>query len=321
MKPVLKKILVKTLTLSGLPFIFREYILKKKVTILVLHNPDKSTLEKYFQWLTLNYNIISLERYLSCRQGNKEISLPDKSLIITLDDGHIGNYELLPIIKSLGIPISIFLCSGIVNTNRHYWFMHADLNTSSDSLKFIPNKNRLEYLAKTGFSPNKEFSYPQALKKEQIMEMKEVVNFQGHTIFHPCLNRCSDEESWSEINESKKHLESEYDFHINAIAYPNGDYTDREIQFARQAGYDCGLTVDHGFNGKQTNLFKLKRYSVSDNDTLEVLAIKTSGVWSFLTYIFKKIPYRVIYSTFFSARKFMRIFIFIVAGMEDIAWV
>jgi peptidoglycan/xylan/chitin deacetylase (PgdA/CDA1 family) len=319
MKPVLKKILVKTLFLSGLPYIFREYILRKKVTILVLHDPEIKMMEKYLQWLAAHYNLISLEQYISYREGEKGTSLPEKSLIITLDDGHIGNYKLLPIIKASGIPVSVFLCSGIVNTNRHYWFKYCDLKTSFDSLKYIPDNKRLEYLAKVGFYPSKEFSHPQALNKEQIMEMKEYVNFQGHTIFHPCLNRCSDEESWTEIHESKKHLESEYGIHINAIAYPNGDYSERDIRFVKQAGYTCGLTVDHGLNGKRTSLFKLKRYSVNDNDTLDLLAIKASGVWSFLTYIFKKIPFRFMYSTLFSGRKFMRIFIFMIPGMEDIA--
>lgn len=319
MRGGIKKILIKTLLLSGIPYIFREYIQRKKVTIIVLHNPGQKEMEKYFQWLSANYNIISLDQYISYRGGDKGISLPNKSLIITLDDGHIGNYNLLPILKSSGVPVSIFLCSGIVNTNRHYWFIYKSLNTSSDSLKFIPNKNRLDYLAKIGFSPSKEFSFPQALNKAQIMEMKEHVNFQGHTVFHPCLNRCSDEESWAEIHESKMQLESEYGLYINAIAYPNGDYSERDIRFVKQAGYTCGLTVDHGFNGKNTDLFKLKRYSVNDNDSLELLAIKASGVWSFMTFIFKKIPSRVIYSSLFSGRKFMRVFIFITTGMEYIA--
>lgn len=284
----------------------------------MLHNPGPDTGELLFKWLLKKYNIISLNQYIDYRNG--KATLPAKPLIITMDDGHIGNYDLLPLIKSLQIPVTIFLCSGLINTRRHYWFKYYELLTDSDVLKMVPNNKRLEYLAKSGYYPEKEFPDPQALTKEQIMEMKEYVNFQSHTVSHPCLNRCTDAESWKEISDSKLQLETEYNLAINAIAYPNGDFTEREITYAKKAEYTCGLTVGYGYNGKNTSLYKLKRCSVNDNESVELLAIKATGIWSYLFLLFKKIPQLMFYNVTFSTRKLMRILILILPGMEDLVF-
>jgi peptidoglycan/xylan/chitin deacetylase (PgdA/CDA1 family) len=284
MKKIIKRILIKVIYYSGLPFITREIIKRRKVTIITLHDPAPAAASKQLLWLSRHYNIISLDHFLALCEKKNDQKLPAKSLVITLDDGHIGNYELLPLVKELNIPVTIFLCSGIINTNRHYWFKTSGLQQSSDSMKTISNKLRLKGLAELGFQPEKEFSYPQALTKKQILEMKEYVNFQCHTVSHPVLTQCNDEESWQEIHESKRQLESEYGLAINAIAYPNGDYSEREIEFVKKAGYKSGLTVGENFTTIKTDLFAVKRFSVSDTDSPELVAIKASGIWALLKY-------------------------------------
>ena len=67
-----------------------------------------------------------------------------------------------------------------------------------------------------------------------------------------------------------------------AIAYPNGDYSERDIELVKSAGYRCGVTVDYGFNTVKTDLFRLKRLSVNDTGNIDELAVKASGVWAFI---------------------------------------
>ncbi len=277
----MKKILFKLLRYSGLPFIFREFIQKNKVTIILFHDIDKSTTEKTFSYLEKKYNIISLDKYLKAINDNS-ITLPNKSLIITFDDGHIRNYEMLDVIKNKKIPITIFLCSSIINTNRHFWFKYKHSNIITSKLKRISNKDRLLKLKQADFEQTKEFSSPQALSKEQILEMSKWINFQSHTSFHPCLPTCNDNEALSELGDSKRFLEEEYNFNINTISYPNGDYSERDIKISKKIGYKCGITVDYGFNTLKTDIFRLKRLSVNDTNNIDELSVKASGVWAFL---------------------------------------
>ncbi len=276
----MKKLLFKIIRYSGLPWLFRELIQRNKVTILLFHDISRETALQTFSYLAAEYNIISLNEFLrACK--DQQVKLPKKAMIITFDDGHIRNYELLPVIQKLNIPVTIFLCGGIADTNRHFWFTHQHPHLTSGDLKRVPNHEKLSMLAQTGFSVIKEYDEPQALTKAQILEMSRCVNFQSHTMFHPCLPMCHDDEAAYEIFQSKTILETDYNLTINAFAYPNGDYADRDIRLLQKAGYECAITVDYGFNTTHTNLFRLKRLSVNDTDHLDELIAKASGVWGF----------------------------------------
>jgi len=277
----MRKLLFKLIKLSGLPFVFREFFQRNKVTILLFHDIKEETARKTFTYLCKKYKIISLSDFVDKVNGKDNIVIPPKALIITFDDGYIGNYEILSEIKKHNIPITIFLCSGIINTNRHYWFKYKHPDISFSRLTNISNKKKLDILNKVGFSQTRNFENPQALNKKYILKMKDFINFQSHTLFHPILPKCSDTEAKDEIFNSKKVLEDNYNFYINAISYPNGDYSDRDINICKKAGYTCGLTVDYGFNSFNTDLFRLKRISVNDTDNIDELIVKASGVWAF----------------------------------------
>jgi peptidoglycan/xylan/chitin deacetylase (PgdA/CDA1 family) len=254
---------------------------RNSVTILLFHDIDPKGAREIFQYLSNNYAIIDLNFFIDLHYKKKQQKLPKKALIITFDDGHIRNYKLLPIIKELKLPITIFLCSSIVNSNKHYWFKYQNLNFPINTLKQRANKERLAVLRQAGFEQDFEFGTPQALTKTQIDEMSEFVNFQSHTKYHPILPMCDDEEAKKELNESKSELEKKFNLCINTLSYPNGDYCDRDITFAKEAGYFCGITVDFGFNSLKSDIFKLKRISVNDSINLDELIVKSSGVWAF----------------------------------------
>ena len=209
-------------------------------------------------------------------------SLPPKSLIVTFDDGHIGNYDLLPVLRAKKIPVTIFLCAGIIDTRRHFWFKHKPPGHHSFSLRQMPHRERLGILEKAGFTHETEYETPHVLTRSQIQEMKPWVDFQSHTLFHPCLPRCSSSEAQDEVSRSRDILRQEYGLEVNAISYPHGDYSDRDIELCRQAGYECGVTVDCGFNTVNSDLLRLKRLPVNDTDDMNELIVKASGLWEFV---------------------------------------
>jgi peptidoglycan/xylan/chitin deacetylase (PgdA/CDA1 family) len=152
-------------------------------------------------------------------------------------------------------------------------------------LKKLSNRDRLALMARQGFRQDQEYDYPQALSKSQVIEMREFVDMQSHTVFHPCLPKCDKDEADFEITNCKKILESEYGFNINSLAFPNGDYTEREIEIAKTRGYKFCLTVDKGYNTINSDPYRLKRLDVNDTDNLDEFIVKTSGLQSIL---FKK---------------------------------
>jgi peptidoglycan/xylan/chitin deacetylase (PgdA/CDA1 family) len=277
------KLLFKILRISGVPFLFREIVQRNKVTILVFHNIKKETAQSTFDYLLHNYNIIPLRHFIDVIEKREKGSIPRKAIIITFDDGNIDNFELLPTVIKTKIPITIFLCSSIVNTNRHFWYQHNPLTQSSfDEYRNMSNKERLERLSLQGFIQEKEYEKPHALQKNQIDEMKKYIDMQSHTKYHPFLPNCEDTESFQEISESRDLLEKIFGLDVYAIAYPNGDYSEREMLLVKEAGYKCGITVDFGFNTINTNAYRLKRISTNDTDNIDELIVRASGLWGFI---------------------------------------
>ncbi len=278
----MKSLKFKILRYLGLAKLFRFLFQRDKVTIVLLHDINKKSADLIFNYLSKSYNIISLECFLEAYKKRDLSSLPKYSMIITFDDGHKGNYEILDEIKKYNTPVTIFLCAGIVNTKRHFWFLHKNTILPIAKLKRVDNKERLELLRKDGFIQEKEYESREALTKEEIKKMQEYVNMQSHTMFHPILPMCSNKEADFEISKSKELLEKEFGCNIDTISYPNGDYSDRDIALAKEAGYECGITVDYGFNDLKSDIFRLKRISLNDTDNIDELIVKASGLWAFL---------------------------------------
>jgi peptidoglycan/xylan/chitin deacetylase (PgdA/CDA1 family) len=277
------KILFFIIRYSGLPFIFREFFQKRKVTILLFHDLDVKSADKQFDYLKRKYNPISIDTFIKACNSKCAKYIPYKAIILTFDDGHKGNYNLLPLIEKYKIPVTIFLCSDIINTNRHFWFKYAYKSFQSDYYKRMTNKEKLKLLAIDGFEYMKEMEDSHALSKIQIEELRKsnFINLQAHTRYHPILPTCSFDEAEDEIIGSKKILETEYNLKINGFAYPNGDYCDRDIAICKKGDFKYAITVDFGYNNIDTDLFRLKRISVNDTQYLNEFIVKASGFWSY----------------------------------------
>ncbi len=287
------EILFKIIRYSGLPFLFREVVQKQRVTIVMMHNISLPAAKQAFRYWKRHYNTVSMQDYLNARNKESGYKLPEKPLILTFDDGHKGNYKLIPLIKELKMPVTIFLCSEIVGTNRHFWFLHEGCD--SDKLKKTDDENRIEELTKNGFSETKEYPMRQALSGDEILAMKKspLIDLQSHTRFHPILTKCTQQKASYEVSSSKETLEKRYHLDITGFAYPNGDYGEREIEMVKKAGYEYAISTTPGYNSLKTDLFKLKRLSVNDSENLDEIIVKSSGVWGMLKCVLSGISHRV----------------------------
>ncbi len=103
----------------------------------------------------------------------------------------------------------------------------------------------------------------------------------AHTLSHPVLSLCSDEEARREIQESKIILERALGQAAWAFAYPFGNPStmgERELLLAREAGFACAfLNVEH-WGSEPANRFALPRTHVTSNTTLPEFAAHLSGL-------------------------------------------
>ena len=113
------------------------------------------------------YNVISLDSLITAITQKTWSMIPQKNLVITFDDGWKGNYNLLGVIKEFNIPVTIYLSSRIINTNRRFWW-HAGFS-DIQKLKQLSNQERLFILKENnGYEQGKEYTEPQSLNFQEI---------------------------------------------------------------------------------------------------------------------------------------------------------
>ena len=252
--------------LFGIPLLTR-WICKNKVAVLLYHDVLPAVFTKHLTYLSKHYKIITLETLVLAIHNKDFSEVPPKSVVITIDDGHAGNINLLPIIKQYQITPTVYVCTQIITTHRHVWFKIAEQSKiEKERLKKVSNADRLAHLKHTvGFEPEKMYSERQALNRTEVKEMAESVDFQPHTRFHPILPQCTAAECEQEILGSKADLERLLGGECSHFSYPNGDYTEREIAIVKAGGFRSARTTDIGWNTPHTPPYRLKAVPITDD--------------------------------------------------------
>jgi peptidoglycan/xylan/chitin deacetylase (PgdA/CDA1 family) len=167
---------------------------------------------------------------------------------VTFDDGYRDNIEHgEPVLRSLGIPATIFLPTGIIERRANY-FWYPDP--------------------------------PPALSWEEIARVSkgDVIQFQSHGDSHAWLPELSDAQALSEFTESRALIERHAGAAVTSIAFPGGLYGPREQRLVREACYRAGLTTDPGVNVAGQDLTALKRTLIYSGDSLSDFTAKLSGL-------------------------------------------
>jgi peptidoglycan/xylan/chitin deacetylase (PgdA/CDA1 family) len=287
-RPLLKESLALALRCTGIPFLVKRVCVRSRVTIAVYHDPKPEAFDKHLQYLSRRYHFLALTQLVHAIHSRDWSDIPRKAIVITLDDGHRGNFDLLELFRKYSVRPTIFTCSQIADTNRHFWFRvpRADV----PRLKKLPNEQRLAVLRRhNDFQPTTSYpsSQRQALEQDEIVLMKSSVEFQSHGRFHPILTTCSDQESWEEISHSKAEIARLVGEECEHFAFPNGDYTAREIRATKQAGYLSARTIDVGWNGPDTDPYRLKVVGITDDASINYLVCQLSGIPLYVQYLLR----------------------------------
>lgn len=260
------------LWLTGLPWLVRHTAQRRRVTLFLWHDPEAETFARHLAALRARYNVVSLADAVAAIGGRDLSTLPPRAAVLTFDDGHAGNAALAEVFRRLPGMVTLFVC-GTAFSNRRLWFAHAG---APDHLRRLPDHERRRRVESVGGE------HPDTLSPQDLRALAAHCDIQSHTVDHPFLPACDDPVARRELSESKDLLERQLGRAITAIAYPSGEYCPRDVQLAREAGYLCGVTVDFGFNGPDTDLFRVRRICLGDDDPLPLLLVKACGLWDLL---------------------------------------
>ena len=262
-----RRILELAITHSGAGAVIRRFVPKRRVSILVYHDPAPEVLEVHLAYVTRRYHVVSLSSVVDAHRESRWDSVPNYPLVVTFDDGWRGNTDLVEICRRFRCPITIYVCSQVVGTSRHYWWTEANGDEQRlKTLKTLPAPQRLAALRATGFEQQRDYPDRQCFTWAETVAMADIAELGSHTRFHPILTTCSDSDAETEIILSKSEIEQATGRSCEHFAFPNGDYTDRERAIVAQAGYRSARTIDVGWNTATTDPLQLRTLGVVPDD-------------------------------------------------------
>lgn len=211
---------------QGVPVLMYHSVGFDKNNPLVI-TPEK--LEEQFKYLKANnYYTITLDNLYSYFING--IQIPEKSVVLTFDDGYKNNYtELFPLLKKYNFTATIFMITSCIDNSANYL-------TSAE----------LKEMSCYG------------------------IDIESHTVNHEHLKTLTKGAQLDTLIQSKTFLEKLLNKKINYIAYPYGEYNNDTLICAEQAGYKLALTTDGRWAMKKNGILSLDRVYISSFFSLDI---------------------------------------------------
>jgi len=189
--------------------------------------------EKQMRYLKENnYRVISLRDIYDFLQYR--CSLPERSVVITIDDGYRSAYDIAyPILNEFGFTATLFIYTNYVGISEGAITWH-----------------QVREMKRRGFEVG------------------------GHTVTHCDLTKAKegeDDQAYlerirKELIVSKQIIDKELKQDTVYLAYPYSNYNQRVLPIAEEAGYKLGLTVQRGGNPFFADPLTLKRDPIIKKD-------------------------------------------------------
>jgi peptidoglycan/xylan/chitin deacetylase (PgdA/CDA1 family) len=226
------------------------------IPILCYHNLNPTTpgsmnmtpqkFESQMKWLKDNgFTFIPLSEAVEYLQG-KRTSLPEKSIVITADDGWQSDYTyMLPVVKKYKIPMTLFIYPGTISEGKHA--------LTWDELKALQKTGLFDIQSHT-------YSHPNFKHAKKDMSPEKYDNFVKN-----------------ELVNSKKILEDKMGIKVSYLAWPFGIYNDYLAKEAANAGYVMAFSIDAVPANRNYRPMAQPRYMIVDGLSMKTFQRIANG--------------------------------------------
>jgi peptidoglycan/xylan/chitin deacetylase (PgdA/CDA1 family) len=259
----------------------RRTYARRRVSIIVYHDPSPERLESHLRYLRERYTFLSLSELVDALHETRW-PIDSPSVVLTFDDGHRGNARLETTLTRFGVTPTIYICTGIIEGDGMFWFKAPDVDP--EPLKVMTATEREAVLGRRRDAVATAGRRREALTPDEVSTLARVVEFGSHTSTHPILPLSDDQEARDEIVVSRAAVGRLCGRPCLHFSYPNGDFREREIAFVRQAGYKSARTTEVGWVGPRSDPFRLPIVSLADHATVDILAAHLTGLLALKRY-------------------------------------
>jgi peptidoglycan/xylan/chitin deacetylase (PgdA/CDA1 family) len=190
------------------------------------------------QWLKDNHYAVIPLRTLVNYLRDQGPPPPEKSVVITADDGHKTVYsEMLPLVRKYNIPVTLFLYPSCIS--------NASYAMTWDQLKQLQATGLFDMQCHTFWHPN----FKREKKKLKPAEYQKLVDTQ--------------------LTKSKAVLEKRFGTTVDVLAWPFGIYDDELEKDATKAGYVAAFSIDRRNASPAEKIMAQPRYLMTNGDGLK----------------------------------------------------
>ncbi|MFQ5736278.1 MAG: polysaccharide deacetylase family protein [Thermodesulfobacteriota bacterium] len=276
----------------------------------------KSDFIRQMEYLSVHFDMLSMEEALErMSPGHKDSQRP--GALVTFDDGYSGNNRvLLPIVRSMNLPVTVFVATRAVKEGSLYWYdriinalqggvpITLDLkrlalgNYRINRYRGAENWREIERLLRDlkALEPQARAAAVEAILGELgpskakpcslgPMTHEELAEISGcplmtigaHSHCHNILTQLSGEDIRESVETSRELLEEWTGCRMRYFSYPNGNFDDGVVDIIRGLGFECAVTTVSRPWSKEDPVFTIPRIGVGRYDSFESFKIKVSG--------------------------------------------
>ncbi len=259
--------------------------------------PNVAGLEAVLRATAKTFRILPLHDAMTAMRAGR---LPDNAACITFDDGYPDwRHSVIPLLERLGLHATFFItCEQLLG--RPMWnerILHAvqaapDATTAfalpgvtsasvrfdtadnkrravrelDRSLKYLTLAERERWLQQLHAHTGTDAADVACMTADDVRAIHaKGFGIGAHSVSHPILKLCTEQEAAFEIGAAKEQLESLIRAPVTAFAYPNGipgrDFDAEHVRLVRRSGYQFALTTRTGVATAATSLFQVPRFT------------------------------------------------------------
>jgi peptidoglycan/xylan/chitin deacetylase (PgdA/CDA1 family) len=259
---------------------------------------------KLLDYVEEHFNVIPLDDAVDLLSAGK---LPPASACLTFDDGYNGWAEhVMPALLERNLHATFFVTTGQFS-GKPMWHERVEqamsllplgrlklFDAELEALDIADETTRLQGLRRI----EQYLKYLPLARRELLIERLEervkarpealslmladdvrTLHAKGfsigaHTVNHPILTLCSEEEARREIGAAREELSALTGAPITGFAYPNGrpaqDFNERHVLMVKKAGYKYAVTTQWGAATPQTSRLQIPRFTPWGPGTLKM---------------------------------------------------
>ena len=273
---------------------FSRWLTRGQLRILAYHGvPDADLFEAQMEYVAKKFTPIG-EDVVDAAINHGE-PLPKGAAWVTFDDGDPSVVTNgLPTLERLGIPATMFICPGLIETGTPFWWQvtdwamehaperamaYAEEGDLTEECKVVSDGRRRHIIDELleAMGSARAPQWRQLSTDELAAWTGAGMALGNHTWDHPCLDQCNEAVQQEQVQRAHDWLTDHLGRPPLSFAYPNGNFAEPVDRAVADLNYGLAVLYDNKLTPVDSNPLQLSRVMLEADQPAKRLVGVLSG--------------------------------------------